>query len=214
MSERIAYSTWGRLRKGRVRRAHIIVGAVTSDAFEGRRYKTKCHPGSNIAHLMRGEHLKFVDEVDDLPPRTMPCTSCFSCSDVPYWVGIATREPPTPKYKVCSKVNGCGKRKKLEEFAKHPSKKYGRNSICKVCDRERLKYYPKRSDSKTLRVTPSIWTTVKDWAAAKNLGVQEAAIRLLRAGIESYCTVPECVERRVSRGLCEGHYREIVSRVA
>lgn len=214
MTERIAYSTWGRLRHGRVRRAHIIVGSVTSEAFDGRRYQTKCHPGANIAHLMRGEHLKFVKGVEDLPPRTMPCTACFHCSDVPYWVSVATRTQPIPKYKVCSKSNGCGKRKKLEEFAKHPSKKYGRNSICKECDRERLKYYPRRSDHKSLRVTAPVHALVKQFAEEKGLGVQEATIRLVRAGIASLCSVPECVQPRVRNGMCENHYREIVQRVA
>ena len=212
MTERIAYSTWDRMRKGRVRRAHIVVGAVTSEAFEGRRYQTKCHPGANVHHLLRSEHLKFVKEVDDLPPRTMPCESCFQCSDLPWYVAVATKEYNAPLSKTCSNVNGCGKRKPLEDFPRHPTKKYGRDSICKECLRERNKYYPRRSDTKSIRVVPAIHKMVKDWAADKGLGVQEAAIRLLRAGIEMYCTVPECVERRVRRGLCEGHHREIVER--
>lgn len=214
MTERIAYSTWGRLRKGRVRRAHIIVGAVTSEKFEGTRYKTKCHPGANISHLMRSEHVKFVKEVDDLPKRTMPCEGCFKCCDVPYWVAIATKEYMQPKTKVCSKKIGCGKRKPLEEFYSHPDKKYGRNSICIECDKARAKVYPRRTDNKSLRVTPPVHQLVKDFARSKRLGVQEAAIRLIRAGLDSFCVTPECMNKRVRNGMCEDHYRQIVERVA
>lgn len=214
MTEWIAYSTWTQGRQGdRIARAHVIETRVVLDN------KIMYRPACRTSHpsgkgLLRDTHLRFVREVDDLPPRVLPCTNCFKCCDVPYWVAVSKKGYEKPKYKVCSKVNGCGKRKPLTEFSKHPSKKWGRDSICKACAKSRRRFYADRSDNKTLRVPTRVHSNIKEFAASKGLSVQEAVIRALRMGMESMCKTRDCVEPRVRNGFCEKHYRQIVERVA
>lgn len=200
----IIYSTWDRIPG--IRRAHLV-HAITDGVI-----LTKCHPNAKRSHAMKAATSRIVSSLDDIPPKTLPCNACFKVSDLPWAVRLVTAAEPKPSRKRCSSVNGCGKKKLLSEFARHPSKKFGRDSICKECARERRKFYPERTDGKTFRVPDHIHAKVKELAEQKNLGVQELVVRLLAYGVKAMCQTRECKQQATHGLYCQKHHFEIVER--
>lgn len=115
------------------------------------------------------------------------------------------------KAKTCSTYRGCGKRKPVEEFNRHPTQKYGRASICKECERvwRKERGYDTNPGTKTLRVLSSFHALVALNADRNGHTMQEHVVKMYRLALSVKCLRPGCCGVATKLGVCSAHIQQV-----